>query len=218
MSGTNRSGGKKGGRRQPAAAVRGLGPRGMAVAWAVIIAVALVSTVGPALLDFGVGVVFGLIVLITLYAWVLRRIVFGSRAIPRWARLTYWVGGALMVVGGVHAPDAFLALVGEQGTATIAYASTETGSHGMKYKQCWVDLPDGNTEQLPRTGPCPAPNGTHRTVVYAPGGVVAPILAAKGDLMWWWAAGFQLAGVGLLTTTAVLTVRDPVLERWPWRR
>src|SRR3954465_3111242 len=115
MSAGKKSGGKKGGAKQPAPAVRGLGPRGMAVAWAVIIVVALVSTLGPALLDFGVGVVFGLTVLITLYAWVLRRIVFGSRAVPRWARVTYWAGGALMVVGGVHAPDAFLALAGEQG-------------------------------------------------------------------------------------------------------
>uniref|UniRef100_A0AAU2UY89 Uncharacterized protein n=1 Tax=Streptomyces sp. NBC_00003 TaxID=2903608 RepID=A0AAU2UY89_9ACTN len=57
-----------------------------------------------------------------------------------------------------------------------------------------------------------------RHVVYSPGGVVGPILAARGDLMWWWAAGFQLAGIGLLTTTAVLTVRDPVLERRLWRR
>ncbi|MGW2815799.1 hypothetical protein [Streptomyces sp. NPDC001415] len=213
------NGGKKGGRRhQPAAAIRGLGPRAMAVAWAVIILVATVSTLGPALLDLGVGIVFGLIVLITLYAWVLRRIVYGSRAVPRWAKAAYWVGGALMVVGGVHAPDAFLALTGEQGTATIAYADKETGSHGTQYTQCWVDLPDGNTEQLPRTGPCPGPRGTHRTVVYSPGGVVGPVLAARGDLMWWWAAGFQLAGIGLLATTAVLTVRDPVLERRLWRR
>ncbi|WP_406509979.1 hypothetical protein [Streptomyces sp. NBC_00212] len=218
MSGGKTSGGKKGGRKQSAAAIRGLGPRAMGVAWIVIITVAVVSTLGPALLDFGVGVVFGLIVLITLYAWVLRRIVFGSRAIPRWAKLTYWVGGALLVVGGVHAPDAFLALAGEQGTATIAYADVETGSHGTKYIQCWVDLPDGNTEQLPRTGPCPAPDGAHRPVVYSPGGVVGPILRSRGDLMWWWAAGFQLAGVGLLATTAVLTVRDPVLERRLWRR
>lgn len=89
-------------------------------------------------------------------------------------------GGALLVVGGVHAPDAFLALAGEQGTATIAYADMETGSHGTKYIQCWVDLPDGNTEQLPRTGPCPAPDGAHRPVVYSPGGVVGPILGSRG--------------------------------------
>lgn len=201
-----------GGKKQTAAA-RGLGPRAMAVAWAVIIAVAVVSTLGPAMFDFGLGIVFGFIVLITLYAWILRRIVFGSRVIPRWAKATYWVGGALMVVGGVHAPDAFLALTGEQGTATVAYASTETGAHGTKYKQCWVDLPNGNNEQLPKTGACPAPRGAHLTVVYSPGGVVGPILGTRSDLMWWWAAGFQLAGIGLLTTTAALTVRDPVLER-----
>ncbi|MFF4183537.1 hypothetical protein ACFYZ9_10140 [Streptomyces sp. NPDC001691] len=208
------SGGEKtrGGKR-PAAAVRGLGPRGMALAWAVVVMVATVSTLGPALLDFGLGVVFGLIMLIVLYAWVLRHIAFGSRPVPRWARVTYWVGGALMVVGAVHAPDAFLALTGKQGTATIAYASTETGSHGTKYLQCWVDLPDGNTEKLPRTGACPAPRGAARTVVYSPGGVVAPLLTAKSGLLWWWAAGFQLAGLAMLTTTAVLTVHDPVRER-----
>ncbi|MFI6684234.1 hypothetical protein [Streptomyces sp. NPDC050485] len=189
----------------------------MTVAWAVIIVVAVVSTFGPAMLDFGLGIVFGSIVLITLYAWILRRIVFGSRPIPRWAKAAYWVGGALMVIGGVHAPDAFLALTGEQGTATIAYASTETGSHGTKYTQCWVDLPDGSTEQLPTAGPCPAPRGAHLTVVYSPGGVVGPILKAKSDLMWWWAAGLQLTGIALLTTTAVLTVRDPVLQ-WQLRR
>ncbi|MEU5434967.1 hypothetical protein AB0G73_16555 [Streptomyces sp. NPDC020719] len=199
------------------AARPGLGPRAMAVAWAVIIVVAVVSTLVPAMLDFGLGVVFGFIVLITLYAWILRRVVFGSRAVPRWARATYWVGGALLVVGAVHAPDAFLALTGEQGTATVAYASTETGAHGTKYTQCWVDLPDGNNERLPRTGACPAPRGAHLTVVYSPGGIVGPIIGSKGDLMWWWAAGFQLTGIGLLTTTAVLTVRDPVLERRPRR-
>ncbi|MDJ0347555.1 hypothetical protein QMK19_37820 [Streptomyces sp. H10-C2] len=125
--------------------------------------------------------------------------------------------GALMIVGAVHAPDAFLALTGEQGTATVAYTSTETGAHGMTYKQCWIDLPNGDNEQLPHTGPCPAPDGAALTVVYSPHGIVGPIIGAKGDLMWWWAVGFQLAGIGLLSTTAVLTVRDPALE-WHQRR
>ena len=202
-----------GGKKPAMPARRGLGPRGMAVAWGLIVVTAVVGTFGPAMFDLGVGIVFGFIVLITLYAWLLRRIVFGSRPIPHWAKVAYWVGGVLMVVGGVHAPDAFLALTGEQGTATVAYASTETGAHGTHYKQCWIDLPNGDNEQLPKTGACPAPDGAHLTVVYSPGGIVGPIVGARSDLMWWWAVGFQLAGIGLLTTTAVLTVRDPVLER-----
>ncbi|WP_330294451.1 hypothetical protein [Streptomyces sp. NBC_00503] len=202
------------GGKKRAAPVRGLGPRGMAVAWIAVIVLAAVGTFGPAMFDPGLGIVFGVILLITLYAWVLRRISFGSRPVPRWARTAYWTGGALMVIGGLHAPDAFLALTGEQGTATVAYNSTGTGAHGTQYTRCWIDLPNGNNEQLPGTGPCPAPHGTPLTVVYSPGGVVGPILGAEDDLKWWWAAAFQLAGIGLLTATAVVTVRDPVLE---WR-
>ncbi|MDJ0383498.1 hypothetical protein [Streptomyces sp. G-G2] len=178
-----------------------------------IIVLAVISTFGPAILDLGLGIVFGVIVLITLYTWVLRRISYGSRTVPQWARTAYWLGGALLVIGGMHAPDAALALTGEQGTAVVDGASTGTGAHGMKYTQCWIDLPNGSNEQLPATGPCPAPHGTHLTVVYSPQGIIGPIVGSRSDLMWWWALVFQLVGIGILTATAVLTVSDPVLER-----
>ncbi|MGW5528951.1 hypothetical protein [Streptomyces xanthochromogenes] len=203
-----------GGTKPSKSAVPGLGPRRAALAWVLVVVLAAVCTFVPALLDLGLGIVVGLLVLITLYAWVLRRIVFGGRPISRRNKASYWIGGALLVVGGMHAPDALLALTGAQGTATIAYTSTETGSHGTRYIQCWVELPSG-TERLPRTGPCPAPVGARRTVVYSPSGLAGPILTSRGRLMWWWAAGFGLAGIAALTTTAVRTVRGPDLPYRP---
>ncbi|WP_330335406.1 hypothetical protein OHS33_37610 (plasmid) [Streptomyces sp. NBC_00536] len=210
-----------GGRKQPVrapAAGRVPGPRRMAVAWGVIVVVAVVSTTGLTMFDLGVGIVFGLLALWALYAWVLRKIVYGGGPVPRRTRTAYWAGGLLMVVGGVHAPDAFLAVAGAQGTATVAYSSTATGAHGMTYGQCWIDLPNGADEHLPGTGPCPAPHGAHLTVVYSPDGVVGPLLGTKRDLMWWWEAGFLLAGTALLVTTAIRTVRDPARDLPPRRR
>ncbi|MBX7464568.1 hypothetical protein K1Y80_00560 [Streptomyces sp. MAG02] len=205
----------RGGGKPSKPAIPGLGPRRAALAWALVVALAVLSTYGPALLDLGLGIVVGLVALVTLYAWAVRRIIFGGRPISRRNRAGYWIGGALLVVGGAHAPDAFLALAGDQGRATIAYASTETGSHGTRYKQCWVELPGGDVERLSRTGPCPAPDGTEHLVVYSPSGLVGPILTSRGGLMWWWAAGFGLAGIAALTTTAVRTVRGPDLPHRP---
>lgn len=48
-----------GGGKKRAAAVRGLGPRGMAVAWTVVIVLAAVGTFGPAMFDPGLGIVLG---------------------------------------------------------------------------------------------------------------------------------------------------------------
>ncbi|MFE3684989.1 hypothetical protein ACFXPM_17325 [Streptomyces sp. NPDC059095] len=147
----------RGGGKPSKPAIPGLGPRRAALAWALVVALAVLSTYGPALLDLGLGIVVGLVVLVTLYAWAVRRIIFGGRPISRRNRASYWIGGALLVVGGAHAPDAFLALAGDQGRATIAYASTETGSHGTRYKQCWVELPGGSP------GPDRAPRPTARS-------------------------------------------------------
>ncbi|MFE0465194.1 hypothetical protein ACFW1A_38675 [Kitasatospora sp. NPDC058965] len=186
-------------------------PRRAVLGWSVVLLVVVVQAL-LGFVDLGIGMVLGAIGMITAWFLAVRRLVYGRRTAPRAVKVAYVLGTlALTYATGATGEVAVMAL-GTHGTVHVAYEDTETGSHGTRYRQCYLDLPGGDTEPVRTVGPCPGPGGTPVGAYYMPGGdsPLRPVLADAASwehtgLLW----GIPTAlGLGLLGYAVVASSRD----------
>ncbi|MBB4926219.1 hypothetical protein [Kitasatospora kifunensis] len=193
-------------------------PGRAAVGWALVLLLVVFQAL-LGILDLGVGMVIGGIGLIVGWLLPVRRLVYGRRPAPRAVKVAYVLGALALSYATASTGAVAVMALGTHGVAHIAYEETGTGSHGTQYKQCYLDLPDNNTEQLRTTGACPAPDGTAVDAYYEPGGdsPLLPVLAdsasmERAGLVWGLPAAL---GLGLFGYTMVASLHG--LERRPAR-
>ncbi|MDH6143548.1 hypothetical protein P3T35_005583 [Kitasatospora sp. GP30] len=189
-------------------------PRRAVLGWALV----LLLVVAQALLgfvDLGIGMVLGGVGLIIGWLLPVRRLVYGRRTAPRAVKVAYILGTLVLCYATASTGTVAVMALGTHGTVRIAFENGEIGSHGTHYRQCYLDLPGGDTEPLRTTGSCPAPAGAPVSAYYMPGGdsPLRPVLADSGSLeraglLW----GLPTAlGLGLLGYAAAASTRG--LER-----
>ncbi|GAA1942219.1 hypothetical protein [Kitasatospora viridis] len=224
---TSGSGGGKGGKGGDKA--KPLLPRTrrrVAAGWALVLPL-LLAQAALGLLDLGVGMVVGAVGLIAGWFLLVRRLVYGRRRAPRSVKVAYVLATLLLGYATAFTGELAVVLLGTHGTVRVAYSDTETGSHGTAYRQCYLDLPGGDTEPMRTTGSCPAPDGSPIDAYYMPGGdsPLKPVPASSAELerltlLW----GLPTAlGLGLLGYAVLVSSRDlqrpaPRQRREPLRR
>lgn len=198
---------------KPAKPLRPRTPGRAATGWLlVVLLIVFQALLGFA--DLGIGIVVGGIGMIVGWFLPVRRLVYGRHDPSRRVKVGYVLGTLALCYATASTGAVAVMLLGTHGVGHIAYADTETGSHGTRYQQCYVDLPDHYTEPLRTTGHCPAPDGTAVGVYYLPGGdsPLRPVLDTANEtlrtsLLW----GLPTAlGLGLIGFAAVSSLLDPL--------
>lgn len=186
--------------RTPARAVLG---------WALVLLLVIVQALLGSL-DLGIGMVLGGLGLIIGWFLPVRRLVYGRRTAPRAVNVTYVLGALALCYATASMGVVAVMVLGTHGTVHIAYDGTGIGSHNTHYRQCYVDLPGGDSEPLRTAGSCPAPTGAPVSAFYMPGGdsLLRPVLADSASLervglLWGLptALGLGLLGYAVLAST-----------------
>jgi hypothetical protein len=189
-------------------------PGRVVLGWALVLLLVVIQAL-LGFLDLGIGMVLGGVGLILGWLLPVRRLVYGRRAAPRAVKVAYVLGALVLCYATASTGAVAVMALGTHATVHIAYDDTEIGSHSTRYRQCYLDLPGGDTEPLRTTGSCPAPVGAPVSAYFMPGGdsPLRPVLADSASLervglLW----GLPTAlGLGLLGYAAAASTRG--LER-----